>query len=125
MNRLAELQSLLRFYDSNLRGNNAPNAYQVSTGFVGGGGENRPGLRWAQDMMGMAGHNRAAAPDFFADEESGGGNALAPYVRPDMRGAEPLAPRAPRELPMRISRKTPLSGRVDNYLARLIGRGAL
>lgn len=131
MNRLAELQELLKFFDKNIGGGGgAPNAYQRASGFVGGGGESRPGLRWAQDMMGMAGHNpttvgMGAAPDFFDDDDmqEGPRNALAAFVRPSSEGAGPMParPEAAYDVPPRgIRRDTPMRGRANNMVAQLM-----
>lgn len=133
MNRLAELEALLKFYDKNLGargGTGGSNANYSGVG-VGGGGEVRPGLLWAQDMMGMAGHNPRSsaedAPDFFGDEGGGAArNSLAAFVRPSMEGAGPMPARqdfASLDVPpTSIRRDTPMRGRANNMLANLMMR---
>lgn len=105
MNYLAQLEQALRFYDKNLKGSQGYRHPSADPNMVGGGGEIRPGLLWAQDAMSRQSGMERDQQDFFADEPQ---NVLMDYQRPSMTGAPPMA-------------KRNTNPRFDNYLSRLMG----
>lgn len=117
-NYLTELQQALDFYRRN-GGMRADQRVSLQGGgYASQGGELVPGLLFAQGMAGrMGGGGGSNPPDFFDEPQQ---NVLRDYVRPEMRSGS-MPPRQSMDRPRRVMPDTSMSGRADNYLARMMG----
>ncbi len=113
MNALNNLQSLLDFYDKNLRGARPYQSPTMDRANMNDSGEQRPGLLWAQSMLGqMGGGEGQASPDFFGGAQAPT-NALAAYRQPAA-----FDPNDPATMP---SQRQQQRRGIPNYLAQLLG----
>lgn len=108
-----DLQQLLQFYDKNLRGAE-PKPFYAGGAWNSPGGENRPGLLWAQEFLRQS--NAQQRPDFFGGQPMPQAPA---YVQP--RQIDMNAPRPQVQMRSDYFANDSLRPQVNNFLAQLLG----
>ena len=116
MNNLTNLKQLLDFYDKNIRGGADMSSFTPieGGGHLGGSGENRPGLLWAQEFMRQ--QMQPQHPDFFGGQPAQQAPAYVPPQQVDMNAQRPMP-----QMRNDYFANDPLRNRTQNFLAQLLG----